>query len=80
MSYSPQTGLLYINALEIGWEYEAQPLEQVANLKPGQPHYGVKRKFVFDNPEGRGYLRAVDPKPARQVGRYPQDPNWSGTS
>ena len=80
MSFSPQTGLLYINALEIGWEYEAEPVEQVASLKPGQPHYGVKRKFVFDNPEERGYLRAVDPKTGKAKWQVPlRVPNWGGT-
>src|SRR4029453_6585860 len=71
MSFSPQTGLLYVNALEIGWEYEAEPLAQGANLKAGQPFYGVKRKFVFDNPEERGYLRAIDPATGKAKWQVP---------
>jgi alcohol dehydrogenase (cytochrome c) len=80
MSFSPQTGLLYVNALEIGWEYEAEPVAQVANLKAGQPFYGVKRKFVFDNPEERGYLRAIDPATGKAKWQVPlRVPNWGGT-
>jgi len=80
MSYSPQTGLLYVNALEIGWDYEAEPVDKVASLKAGQPHYGVKRKFVFDNPDEKGYLRAIDPKTGKAKWQVPlKVPNWGGT-
>jgi alcohol dehydrogenase (cytochrome c) len=41
-------------------DYETLPAEQVADLKPGQPHYGVNRPGAYD-PDKRGYLRAVDP-------------------
>jgi alcohol dehydrogenase (cytochrome c) len=60
MSFNPTTGLLYINTLDFGMDYETLPAEQVADLKPGQPHYGVNRPGAYD-PDKRGYLRAVDP-------------------
>ena len=80
MSYSPVSQLLYMNTMAFGWDYQPLPRE-VANLKPGQPHYGVKRPLVFlyDDPNGRGYLRASSPSPASQWAVPTQSPNFSGT-
>src|SRR6516225_4415201 len=63
MSYSPLSKLIYVNTMDFGWEYPPLPSSEVANLKPGEPHYGVKRPwaYLFDDPNGRGYLRAIDP-------------------
>jgi len=82
MSYSPVSKLLYMNTTAFGWDYQPLPREEVANLKPGQPHYGVKRPFVFlyDDPHGRGYLRAIDPLTGQSKWAVPfQSPNFSGT-
>ena len=46
MSYSPVSQLLYVNTTAFGWDYQPLPREEVSNLKPGQPHYGVKRPLV----------------------------------
>ena len=82
MSYSPATKLLYLNTTAFGWDYQPLPGEEVANLKPGQPHYGIKRPFVyiFDDPDGRGHLRAVDPLTGQSKWAVPfKSPNFAGT-
>ncbi len=82
MSYSPLSKLLYVNTLDFGWEYQPLPLDQVSNLKAGQPHYGVTRPwpYLFDDPNGRGYLRAIDPLTGQSKWAVPfKSPNISGT-
>ena len=82
MSYSPISKLIYLNTTSFGWDYQPLPSEEVANLKPGQPHYGIKRPFVyiFDDPDGRGHLRAVDPLTGQTKWAVPfKSPNFSGT-
>jgi alcohol dehydrogenase (cytochrome c) len=79
MSFNPTTGLLYINTLDFGMDYETLPLEQIVHLKPGQPHYGVKFPAVYD-PDQRGHLRAVDPLTGKSKWAVPfKSPNISGT-
>ncbi len=78
-SFNPQTGLAYVNTLYMGMEYQPQPIEAIKDLKPGQPHYGVDRKNIFD-PDHRGFLKAIDPltgKAKWELGF--KSPNWSGT-
>ena len=80
MSYSPQTGLVYVNTINAGMIYETGPIDAIRNLKPGQPHYGVKVKHVFDDPDHRGFLKAIDPltgKSKWEIGF--KSPNWAGT-
>jgi alcohol dehydrogenase (cytochrome c) len=82
MSYSPVSKLIYVNTMDFGWEYIPLPLDQVSNLTPGQPHYGVKRPWpwLFDDPNGRGYLRAIDPLTGQSKWAVPfKSPNFSGT-
>ena len=82
MSYSPVSKLIYVNTMAFGWDYQPLPREEVANLKPGQPHYGIKRPFVylFDDPNGRGYLRAIDPLTGQSKWSVPfKSPNFAGT-
>jgi alcohol dehydrogenase (cytochrome c) len=82
MAFSPETKLLYLNTMDFGWDYEPLPPAEVANLKPGQPHYGIKRPFVyiFDDPNGRGYLRAIDPLTGQSKWAVPfKSPNFAGT-
>jgi len=79
MSFNLTTGLLYMNTLDFGMDYETAPAEQIANLKPGQPHYGVKFPRVFD-PDKRGYLRAIDPLTGKAKWEVPfKSPNIAGT-
>jgi alcohol dehydrogenase (cytochrome c) len=81
MSYSPQTGLAYVNSTDFGWDYEALPLEEVAKLKPGlTPYFAVKREYIFDHPDGRGHLRAIDPLTGKSKWAVPfKSPNMAGT-
>ncbi len=82
MSFSPVSKLIYVNTLDFGWEYQPLPLDQVSNLKAGQPHYGVTRPwpYLFDDPNGRGYLRAIDPLTGQSKWAVPfKSPNISGT-
>src|SRR5260370_21853639 len=74
--------LLAVNARIYGGDVPPLPSSEVANLKPGEPHYGVKRPwaYLFDDPNGRGYLRAVDPLTGQSKWAVPfKSPNFSGT-
>ncbi|HEU5304944.1 MAG TPA: PQQ-dependent dehydrogenase, methanol/ethanol family, partial [Gemmatimonadales bacterium] len=82
MSYSPVSKLLYFNTNDFGWDYQPLPREEFADLKPGQPFFGIKRPFVFlfDDPNGRGYFRAVDPLTGQSKWAVPtKSPNHAGT-
>ena len=82
MSFSPETKLLYLNTMDFGWDYQPLAPAEVADLKPAQPHYGIKRPFVyiFDDPNGRGYLRAIDPLTGQSKWAVPfKSPNFAGT-
>lgn len=80
MSFSPLTGLVYVNTVEIGWKYQPWALERVQNLKVGQPFRGVDYEWVFDDPNTRGYLKAVDPATGEIKWENPgRSPNWAGT-
>ncbi len=80
MSYSPLTGFAYVNTIAIGMVYEPESIETIKNLKPGQPHYGVKRQNLFPDPEPRGYLKAIDPLTGKSKWETGfKSPNWAGT-
>ena len=79
MSYSPLTGMLYINTLHVGMTYEAP---EPPNLVPGKPSGPgtVKRTTVLDDPNIRGYLKAVDPMTGKSKWETPyKSPNYSST-
>ncbi len=79
MVFDPTRRLLYINTNEWGMDYEPAPVEQVANLKAGQPHYGVKFPAAFDA-DKRGLLRATDPLTGKAKWELPfKSPNIAGT-
>jgi len=79
MSFSPQTGLLYINTLHVGMTYEALPQAQYTPGKPSGPGT-VKRTTVLDDPNVRGYLKAVDPLTGKSKWETPyKSPNYSST-
>ena len=60
MSFNPQTKLLYINTAHVGMTYEAAEPPKLVPGKPSGPGT-VKRTTVLDDPNIRGYLKAVDP-------------------
>ena len=79
MSFHPATGLIYINTLDWGMDYETLPPEQAVNFKPGELWFGVKFPDAFD-PEQRGHLRAVDPLTGKAKWQTPfKSPNICGT-
>jgi alcohol dehydrogenase (cytochrome c) len=79
MSFNPTTGLIYINTLDWGMDYETLPPEQAVNFKPGELWFGVKFPDAFD-PEQRGHLRAVDPLTGKAKWQTPfKSPNICGT-
>jgi len=79
MSFDPTRRLLYINTNDWGMDYEPAPVDQVANLKAGQPHYGVKFPAVFDA-DKRGHLRATDPLTGKAKWELPfKSPNIAGS-
>ena len=78
-SFSPRTGLLYVNTLHIGMTYEAP---EIKLMKPGQPSGpgSVKRTSVFDNENVKGILKAVDPMTGKSKWEVPyKSPNYSST-
>lgn len=79
-SFSPLTGLAYVNTLAIGMTYQPRPASEIKDLKPGQPHYGTDRTNLFPDPDPRGYLKAIDPLTGRSKWETGfKSPNWSGT-
>ncbi len=82
MSFSPLTGLAYVNTSNIGVEYEPLPAEAVKNLVVGERSGGntVKTTNIYPDPDPRGYLKAIDPMTGQakwQTGF--KSPNWAGT-
>jgi len=79
MSFSPRTGMLYINTLHIGMTYEAGEPPKLVPGKPSGPGT-VKRTTVTDDPNIRGYLKAVDPMTGKSKWETPyKSPNYSST-
>ena len=79
LSFSPNTGLLYINTLHVGMTYEAP---EPPKLAPGRPAGAptVNRTVVTDDPNIRGYLKAVDPLTGKSKWEVPyRSPNYSST-
>ena len=79
MSFSPKTGMLYINTIHLGMTYQA---DTPPVLKMGQPSGTptVKRTVVLDDPNVRGFLKAVDPMTGKSKWEVPyKSPNWSST-
>jgi alcohol dehydrogenase (cytochrome c) len=79
LSFSPKTGMLYINTLNVGMTYEAG---EPPKLKPGAPSGPgtVKRTTVTDDPNMRGILKAVDPLTGKSKWETPyKSPNYSST-
>jgi alcohol dehydrogenase (cytochrome c) len=79
MSFSPRTGLLYINTAHVGMTYEAPAPQPMAPGRPSGPGT-VKRTVVVDDPNIRGYLKAVDPITGKSKWEVPyRSPNFSST-
>lgn len=79
MAFSPKTSMLYINTLHIGMTYEAPEPEKYVPGKPSGPG-SVKRTTVLEDPNVRGFLKAVDPMTGKSKWEVPyKSPNYSST-
>jgi alcohol dehydrogenase (cytochrome c) len=79
MSFSPQTKLLYINTVHVGMTYEAAEPPKLVPGRPSGPGT-VKRTTVVDDPNIRGFLKAVDPMTGKSKWETPyRSPNFSST-
>ena len=79
MAFSPRTGMLYINTLHVGMTYEAGEPPKLVPGKPSGPGT-VKRTTVLDDPNIRGFLKAVDPMTGKSKWETPyKSPNYSST-
>jgi alcohol dehydrogenase (cytochrome c) len=79
MSFSPRTGMLYINTIHVGMTYQAPEPPKLAPGKPSGPGT-VKRTTVTDDPNVRGFLKAVDPLTGKSKWETPyRSPNFSST-
>ena len=79
VAFSPVTQKLYMNTLHIGMTYQAPEPEQFTPGKPSGPGT-VKRTTIFDDPNVKGYLKAVDPLTGKSSWEVPfKSPNWSST-
>ena len=79
LSFSPQTGMLYINTLHVGMTYEAPEPPKLVPGRPSGPGT-VKRTVVTDDPNVRGFLKAVDPLTGKSKWETPyKSPNYSST-
>lgn len=79
LSFSPRTGMLYVNTLHVGMTYEAP---EPPKLTPGAPSGAgsVKRTVVTDDPNVRGFLKAVDPMTGKSKWETAyRSPNYSST-
>ena len=75
MSYSPDTGLAYINAINMGWIYT--PVQQ--EFKLGAPYYSIEFEWI-DTDGAKGELKAIEPLSGKTAWSFPtQVPMNGGT-
>jgi alcohol dehydrogenase (cytochrome c) len=79
-SFDPRTKLAYVNTTDYGMKYKPDPIDEIRNLKPGDPHRAVKLSPIFNTDGIRGHLRAIDPMTGQSKWSIPfKSPNWAGT-
>ncbi len=79
-SFDPRTKLAYVNTTDYGMTYKPDPIDEIKNLKPGDPHRAVKITPIFSADGIRGHLRAIDPLTGQSKWSIPfKSPNWAGT-
>jgi len=79
-SFDPRTGLAYVNTADYGMKYQPDPIDEIKNLKPGDPHRAVKITPIFNADGMRGHLRAIDPLTGQSKWATPfKSVNWAGT-
>jgi alcohol dehydrogenase (cytochrome c) len=79
-SFDPRSGLAYVNTADYGMKYKPDPIDEIKNLKLGDPHFGVKITRIFNADGMRGHLRAIDPMTGQSKWATPfKSVNWAGT-
>ena len=80
MSFSPQTGMLYINTLHVGMTYEARRAAQRSCPARRPVPEPSSARPSYDDPNVRGFLKAVDPLTGKSKWETPyKSPNYSST-
>jgi alcohol dehydrogenase (cytochrome c) len=79
-SFDPRTRTAYVNTMDFGMKYKPDPVDEIRNLKPGEPQRGVHVTPIFNADGMRGYLRAIDPMTGKSKWAIAfKSPNWAGT-
>ena len=79
-SYDPRTQTAYVNTMDFGMKYKPDPVDEIRNLKPGDPQRAVHVTPIFNADGMRGYLRAIDPMTGKSKWAIAfKSPNWAGT-
>src|SRR6185295_16863015 len=68
MSFSPLTGLVYVNTVNSGWEYEPQLLARRDSLAP----FATFHMAGHWDPDGSQMVEAIQRVVARRTGRKPR--------
>jgi alcohol dehydrogenase (cytochrome c) len=79
-SFDPRTNTAYVNTNDYGMKYKPDPVDEIRDLKPGDPQRAVKFTPIFNADGMRGHLRAIDPMTGQSKWSIPfKSPNWAGT-
>jgi len=79
-SFDPRTQTAYVNTTDYGMKYKPDPVDEIRNLKPGDPHRAVHITPIFNADGMRGHLRAIDPLTGQSKWAIAfKSPNWAGT-
>jgi alcohol dehydrogenase (cytochrome c) len=79
-SFDPHTNTAYVNTNDYGMKYKPDPVDEIRDLKPGDPQRAVKITPIFNADGMRGHLRAIDPMTGQSKWSIPfKSPNWAGT-
>jgi alcohol dehydrogenase (cytochrome c) len=79
-SFDPRTNTAYVNTNDYGMKYKPDPVDEIRDLKPGDPQRAVKITPIFNADGMRGHLRAIDPMTGQSKWSIPfKSPNWAGT-
>ncbi len=74
-AFSPQTGLVYINSLELGMKYK--PIE--VKYRPGATYWGADLSWVYPKDGMVGHLKAIDPLTGKAKWEVASEtPRWGG--
>jgi len=79
-SFDPRTQTAYVNTVDYGMKYRADPADKIKDPKPGDPQRWVHETPIFSTDGIRGHLRAIDPLTGKSKWAIPfKSPNWAGT-